>query len=84
MYDIKPGQLVEVEWVDPSIRDGWIDAEDITEFPKIICHSIGWIHLVKDEGLILNSCYGTEENDRDLLICQYLPWGCITQIWILE
>lgn len=88
MYDIKPGQLVEVEWIDPSASVDWIGTEKVTEFPKITCYSVGWVHLTDDGGLILTACYGIEkdvgENDTDLLLRQYLPWGCVTQIWILE
>lgn len=85
MYNIKLGQLIEVEWIDPSVGDsGWVNSKTITDLPKMICRSVGWVHLVNDDGVILTACYCLENEHRDLLFHQNLPWGCITQIWILK
>ena len=83
MYDVKPGQLVEVEWLDPSVCSNWTGAKGVTCLPKMICHSVGWVHLVDDDGIILTACY-CDEGHRELLLHQNLPWGSIPQIWILE
>lgn len=83
MYDIKPGQLVEIDWIDPSVASNWVEADEISCLPKIICHSVGWIHLVDNDGIVLTACYCDYEG-QDLLLRQNLPWGCITQIWILK
>lgn len=86
MYNIRKGQLVEVAWTDPSIKTDWIDAKSVTRLAEISCHSIGWVHLVNKEGVILTACYcdASVDSREDLLLQQHLPWGSITQVWILE
>ena len=82
MYDVKPGQLVEVDWIDPSASSNWTTAKEVTRLPKMICRSVGWVHLVDDDGIVVTACY-CDCGGRELLLHQNLPWGCIEQIWIL-
>ena len=85
MYDLKPGQLIECEWLDPSCSSKWIDAADVTAFWKFSCRSVGYVHRSDPEGLTLTACYGEDhEGDRSLLLRQYLPWSCITDLWVLS
>lgn len=84
MYDLKPGQLVECDWLDPVAASEWISAKD-TIFWKYRCRSVGYVHAVTEDGLFLTACYGTDPNDgKDLLLRQHIPWICITEVWILR
>lgn len=82
-WNIKPGELVEVIWLDPAAASHWEDPSEITGCLQIRCRSVGWVHAVDDYGCVLTACY--EPNDREqLLLRQHLPWGCIEEVWILE
>lgn len=84
MYNLKPGQLVECDWLDPVASSDWTDVKNIT-FWKYCCRSVGYVHAVTEDGLILTACYGTDPTgDKDLLLRQHIPWMCITDIWVLE
>ena len=84
MYDLKVGQLIECIWFDPAVGATWMDSTDV-KFWKYTCQSIGYVHKVEPEGLILTACYGNDpDGDRSLLLRQYLPWGSITDLWVLE
>ena len=83
-YDLKPGQLIECEWVDPAVVASWEDVED-TGYYRFLCRSVGYVHKADSEGLILTACYGTAPGGaRSLLFQQFLPWGCIEKLWILQ
>lgn len=85
MYNLKPGQLIECEWVDPMVVADWQDAREVSKYEQFLCRSVGYVHLVDSNGLVLTACYGTDPNgDRSLLLQQYLPWGCIASLWILQ
>lgn len=85
MYDLKPGQLVECDWIDPAVASTWVGAENIVTFWKCCCRSVGYVHLVTEDGLILTACYGTDpDGSKDLLLRQHIPWASITDLWILE
>ncbi len=85
MYDLKPGQLVECDWLDPVAGSEWVSAEKVKTFWKFRCRSVGYVHAVTEDGLILTACYGTDpDGDKDLLLRQHIPWICITDLWILE
>ncbi len=85
MYNLKPGQLIECEWVDPAVAAAWTEAKDVTKCWKFLCRSVGCVHLADSDGLVLTASYGTDpDGDRSLLLQQFLPWGCITDLWILQ
>ncbi len=85
MYDIKPGQRVDVKWIDPSAGSHWVDADIVDRFLKSSCTATGWVHLVTDEGFVLTACYCEQPDDsRDLLLRQYLPWGCVEELWVID
>jgi len=85
MYDLEPGQLIECEWLDPAAASEWMDATRINHFWKFICRSVGYVHKVEPDGIILTACYGTDlDGDKSLLLRQHIPWICITDLWILE
>lgn len=85
MYNLKHGQLVECEWVDPAVAADWEDAKDVNKCWRFLCRSVGYVHLAEPNGLVLTPCYGTDpDGDRSLLLQQFLPWGCITDLWILQ
>lgn len=44
MYDLKPGQLVECEWIDPVVGSDWVDAIKVDRFYKLLCRSVGYIY----------------------------------------
>lgn len=84
MYDLKPGQLIEVNWLDPAVGSTWIDAEDVI-FWKFRCRSVGYVYATTDEGLIITACYGVDpDGNKSLLLRQYIPWASITEVWILN
>lgn len=84
MYNIKPGQLVEVHWIDPASASDWKNAEAVS-FYEFRCQSVGWVHFANDVGLVLTACYGCDlNNDRSLLLRQHLPWTSITDLWVLN
>jgi len=84
VYKLKPGQLVECEWVDPAVFADWQDSEDV-KFYRFLCRSVGYVYTAKSEGLILTACYGTDpDGAQSLLLQQFLPWGSITDLWILK
>ena len=84
-YDLKVGQLVECEWLDPMAGSDWKEIGDVTELERFLCMSVGFVHVLSPVGLILTACYGEDlEGDRSLLLRQYLPWCCITEVWILR
>ena len=85
MYDLKPGQRIECDWLDPVAGSNWIDNEDVKTFWKFRCRSIGYVHAVTEDGLILTACFGTDpDGDISLLLRQHIPWACITDLWILN
>ena len=85
MYHLKLGQLVECEWLDPVAGSEWKDAPEACKFFRFVCRSVGYVQSVEEEGFILCACYGTDpDGDRSLLLRQHLPWGCITELWILR
>jgi len=85
MYDLKPGQLIECDWIDPVVASTWVDASNVTLFWKFLCRSVGYVHAVKEDGLILTACHGTDpDGDQSLLLRQHIPWTCITDLWILS
>lgn len=82
MWNIKPGQLVEIHWVDPCVGADWQDSSAIDACMQFRIKSIGWVHLVDDFGCVLTaSC--EPDGDKQLLLRQHLPWGCIQEIWKL-
>lgn len=84
MYDLKPGQLIECDWLDPAAASEWARAKNVT-FWEYRCRSIGYVHMVTEVGLTLTACYGVDpDGDKDLLLRQYIPWICITDLWILR
>lgn len=84
MYDLKPGQLVECDWLDPAVGSTWMDVEDVI-FWKWHCRSVGYVHAVTEVGLILTACYGADPNGgKSILLRQYIPWGSVVDLWILE
>ena len=85
MYDLKPGQLVECDWIDPCVASTWADAKSVDTFWKFRCRSTGYVHMVTEDGLILTACHGVDpDGDKSLLLRQHIPWGSITDIWVLE
>lgn len=85
MYDLKPGQLIECDWLDPVVVATWVDAENVVTFWRCCCRSVGYVHAATEDGLILTACYGTDPNGgKDLLLRQHIPWLCITELWVLE
>lgn len=82
MWNIKSGQLVEIDWLDPSVGSQWEDASKITACAQFVVKSIGWVHVVDDFGCVLTASY-EPDGDKQLLLRQHLPWGCIQEIWIL-
>lgn len=86
MYNLKPGQLIECEWIDPVVASDWQDAGEVNECYKFLCRSVGYVHSAKLDGLVLIACYGVDPDSRDqsILLQQHLPWGCITSLWILQ
>ena len=85
MYDLKSGQLVECEWIDPATHANWEEAKDVTKCYRFLCRSVGWVHLTDMFGLVLTACYGTDpDGDQSLLLQQFLPWGSITDLWVLQ
>lgn len=84
MYDLKPGQLIECDWIDPAASSDWMDAKHVT-FWEFRCRSVGYIHAVEEIGLTLTACYGVDKDgDSSLLLRQYIPWGCIIDLWVLR
>ncbi len=81
--NIKPGQLVEVHWNDPCVSSHWRDSDDITICKRFCSRSVGWIHLVDDFGCVLTASQEVD-GEKQLLLCQHLPWDCIENLWILE
>ncbi len=85
MYDVKPGQLVECDWIDPAAASGWKDASEVTACWRFVCRSVGYVHAVGSDGLVLTACYGEDpEGDQSLLLRQHLPWECIKTLWVLQ
>ena len=85
VYDLKPGQLVECEWLDPAAGSDWKDAAEIIALWKFVCRSVGYVHAAGPDGLILTACYGEDpDGDRSLLLRQHLPWNAITDLWVLD
>ncbi len=85
MYDLKPGQLIECIWVDPAVHAAWEEAKGVTKCFKFLCRSVGYVHLIDEYGLVLTACYGEDfDGEQSLLLQQFLPWGCITDVWILQ
>ncbi len=85
MYDLKPGQLIECEWVDPAAASDWKPGAEVTGFWRFLCHSVGFVHALDSGGLVLTACYGVDpEGDRSLLLRQHLPWNCIIDLWLIE
>ncbi|KKM99474.1 hypothetical protein LCGC14_1147460 [marine sediment metagenome] len=85
MYDLKPGQLVECDWLDPAAASEWQEAKHTSVFWRIRCRSVGYVHLVGVDGVILTASYGEDpDGDRALLLRQHLPWNCITDVWVLR
>lgn len=84
-YNLKPGQLAEIEWVDPAAASHWVDAGTVTECVKFTCRSVGFVHAMDDYGVVLvASCGEDADGDRSLLLRQHLPWVCITgvHVWV--
>ena len=85
MYDLKLGQLVECEWLDPAVGAFWVAANDVTRCYTNFCVSVGFVHTFDDVGLVLTPSFAVDtDGDENLLLRQYLPWGCITRVWILR
>lgn len=85
MYDLKVGQLIECEWLDPAASSDWKDAKEVSNFYRFVCRSVGYVHATGSDGLVLTACYGEDsDGDRSLLLRQHLPWNCITELWILR
>ncbi len=85
MYDLKPGQLVECDWIDPAAVSDWKYSGEVTALWLFRCRSVGYVHLIDQNGLVLTSCYGDDpDGNRSLLLRQHLPWNCITNLWILR
>ncbi|MEE9548714.1 MAG: hypothetical protein V3V68_05100 [Nitrosomonadaceae bacterium] len=85
MYDLKPGQLIECIWIDPAVHADWENAKSVTKCYRFLCRSVGYVHLTDTNGLILTACYGEDlEGEQSLLLQQFLPWGSITDLWILQ
>ena len=83
MWNIKPGQLVEIHWVDPCAASHWVDADKISVCSEFIIQSVGWVHLTDDVGVVLTASLEVG-GDEQLLLRQHLPWGCIHEVWILS
>ncbi len=81
-WNIKPSQLVEVIWNDPCGASHWVDFESVHKCIRLSVRSVGWVHLVDDYGCVLVASHEVED-DKQLLLRQYLPWGCIQEVWIL-
>ncbi len=80
MYNIKPGQLVEIHWIDPSVGSHWADPNEISACRKVSVKSVGWVYLMDDVGVVLAASYESD-GDKQTLLRQHLPWGCIQDIW---
>ena len=84
MYDLVEGQLVECTWLDPAAASSWVDASSVDKLWKFECYSVGYVHKVDSDGLILTACYGLDlDGDKSLLLRQHIPWICITDLYIL-
>ena len=84
MYNLRPGQLVECEWIDPAVVADWQEIKGV-KFYRFLCRSVGYVHSAGPDGLILTACYGEDpDGEQSLLLQQFLPWGCITDVWILQ
>ena len=85
MYNLKPGQLIECEWVDPAVVANWEISKSVDTFWRFLCRSVGYVHATGPSGLVLTACYGEDpDGEQSLLLQQFLPWGCITDVWILQ
>ena len=83
-YNIKPGQLIEVHWLDPAAASDWKDAGEVL-FYEFRCRSVGWVHLLDNTGVVLTACDGCDpNNERSLLLRQHIPWDCIQDLWVIE
>ncbi len=84
-YDLKPGQRVEINWIDPAGLAEWVDAQSLTQCWKVTCRAIGYVHTSDDYGVVLTASYGDDpDGDRMLLFRQHIPWACMTDVWVLE
>lgn len=84
MWNIKPGQLVEIHWIDPCAASHWENADEITACEQFIAKCVGWVHLVDDFGCVITACLSlSDDKNKPLLLRQHLPWGCIQEIWKL-
>lgn len=82
-WNVKPGQLIEVHWVDPCVASHWEDRVNVTACNRFVSEAVGWVHVVDDFGIVLTASREIE-GEKQLLLRQHLPWGCIEEVWVLE
>lgn len=82
MWNIKPGQLVEIHWIDPCAASHWEDSDKVSACARFLIKSVGWVHVVDDVGVVVTASFEVD-GDKQLLLRQHLPWGCIQEIWKL-
>lgn len=78
MYNVKVGQLVIVYWDDICTEAGWHDPAKI-ELGH--ANTVGFVSHIRPDALVISSggMDGALNGDPTII-----PWGNITQVYLLE